>query len=264
MTTFLGEVHWRCSEQLLPSTILLNDADRCISMLNVESATSNPFCWGHQQNPLSVPTQWIEWSRNCRWAKGASLEVGSLQTPWFEEPRSRRSWGHGGQSQCLMEKSSWKNPHVGFICQFILFKISSSLIWQTSKGSIFQAAMFVYQNVTLGFGPWSVFDRWIVPMVPGIYISISLSPQPDCPGFKAITMSGGKRDGFRGSNHPKPSDPFTVLPFLLSMTMVKHVSSATKSKVLSTWFHWPKRMKSPWSRQSQFLIDPKHPWVWCL
>ena len=121
--------------------------------------------------------------KGCRWKSEASrlhdsknLDPGDLG-------------GHGGQSQCLMEKSSWKNPHVEFICQFILFKIYSSLIWQTSKGSIFQPAMFVYQNVTLGFGPWSVFDRWIVPMVPGRCISISLSPQPDCPGFKAITMS---------------------------------------------------------------------------
>lgn len=123
--------------------------------------------------------------------------------------------------------------------------------------------MFDCQNVTLGFQLWSAFDKWIVPMVPGTYTSISLSPQQNC-RFKAIMMSvlvAG--NGFRGRiwspKNPrfniesifKPSDLFTRPSY---RCLLKHVSSTTKSKVLSTWFHWPKRMKSPWSRQVNFWL----------
>lgn len=141
--------------------------------------------------------------------------------------------------------------------------------------------MFDCQNVTLGFRPWSAFDKWIVPMVPGRYTSISLSPSKIAlviPGFKAIMMSvlvAG--NGFRGRiwspKNPrfniesifKPSDLFT-LPFLLSMPMktrqlyhqiegVVYLVPLTKANEVT--------LKSP----SQCLIDPLltlHPWVWCL
>ena len=137
--------------------------------------------------------------------------------------------------------------------------------------------MFDCQNVTLGFRLWSAFDKWIVPMVPGRYTSISLSPSKIALVSKRswclfwwLAMVSGVESGvlrIQDSTSNQSSSLQISSPYPSSYRCLwKHVSSTTKSKVLSTWFHWPKRMKSPWSRQVNFWlthIDP-NPSVWCL